>query len=75
MPNPFELVIVCSDDLESDEDFNQLINNYHQASLASEMLIKGLISLEDFEDILDASGIDVEEYSEQVEQNVIALAY
>ncbi|PSF37763.1 hypothetical protein C7H19_09475 [Aphanothece hegewaldii CCALA 016] len=75
MLNPFELVIILGEDLESQEDLEQLMSNYYKANQATNLLIQGKISLNDFEEIIDDSGIDVEEYSQQVEENVITLAY
>lgn len=74
MRNPLDLVIVTGDDLEQGE-LDHLMANWHATKQATDLLCQGLISLSDFEDILDDSGVDVEEYSQQVEENAIILAY
>lgn len=76
MLKAFDLTIITGQDFsESQDELDQLMANWHLATQASESLCSGLISLGEFEEIIDFCGIDVEDYSQQVEENVLFLAY
>lgn len=56
-------MIQCDPDL-SDSDRDRIIAQEHQASSALQMFMAGKISFQDFIDLVEDAGIDIDEYLE-----------
>ena len=54
----------------NDTDFKQLASSLHACNTARDNWLEGIISSDDYLDILSDNEIDIDEYTESVEKNI-----
>ncbi|MBK1989049.1 hypothetical protein A0J48_016130 [Sphaerospermopsis aphanizomenoides BCCUSP55] len=72
--NILELVIIPGLDICSAAALD-LVERLEAANLAQQRLLEGFISLEDYFDILELCGVDMDQYLGVVEQNVFDCGF